>query len=205
MSTTKKAAPKAAKATTSAKAVSTKETPAVAASKTEALRKESKKSLGKYNSDQLIGKLDKNALLGISREVAIEILEERKVDVKKYKEGAWVAPKGSVKASKETPAAKAAKTKEAKTEKPAKEKKEKIAKEKKESDFVAIDETLEKVKKVLENKENKKSDKIRGLLKQGYSVLQISKVESLDARYQMVRQVKVALDSVKETKEEAKK
>lgn len=203
MSTTKKAAPKKAETKASTKAVPAVKTDSTASeSKTETLKKETRKSLAKYNSDQLLSKLEKNGLIGISREVAIEILEERKVDVKKYKAGAWTAPKGSVKASKETPAEKAANVKDAKAAKPAKEK---VVKEKKESNFVAIDESLEKVKKVLDNKDSKKSDKIRSFLKMGYSVLQISKVEALDARYQMVRQVSVALESVKETKEEAKK
>lgn len=86
------------------------------------VREESKKMLSKQSTPQLVAKLKGDKLIGISKEVAIEILEQRKQDVSEFKTG-------------ETKPVKSAETKTAKksgaTEKKAKTEKVEKPKEKK--------------------------------------------------------------------------
>lgn len=82
------------------------------------VREESKKTLSKQSTAQLVAKLKSDKLMGVSREVAIEILEQRKQDVSEFK------PATETKKAEKSTATKATATKKTEkkevTEKPAK-------------------------------------------------------------------------------------
>lgn len=156
----------------------------------EAVRKETERTLSKYTTPQLTAKLEAGKLLGLSKEVATSILEKRaakgspvveqpKVEEKKEesKEKVPAAKKEKVEKKEKTP----------KAPKIPKEKKEKKVKEPK-VEIEKIDEEAPKVKTIMENENFNKSDKIRELLGLGYSVNQISakNFPTLNAHYSQV-------------------
>lgn len=158
---------------------------------TEELRKSTHQKLSKYNTSILIEKLEKGTLLGLSAEVAKEIVEKRQsklVDNSTKKEE-------PVKEEQEEPA----KEEKPKAEKVKKEKKEKVVKEKKErkartASFEPIDEEDKKVSAILDSPiARSKTYKIQELLKLGYSINQISK-SSLKAHYSFVFTIKKKME-----------
>ena len=135
-----------------------------------------------------------------SKTIAIEILKERKIDVSEFEE----APKKVVKeakSSKENPGPEMSHTNKGPKERPdvpKTEKKEEVKKEKapkvkgekgsRTSSVEMIDVTDKKVAAILKE-DSTKTAKIKALGEAGYSVLQISKLAELNARYPFVRTV----------------
>jgi Holliday junction resolvasome RuvABC DNA-binding subunit len=155
----------------------------------EQLLKTTREKLSKYGSPQLLSKLRSGAFLKMSKDVAIAILEKRGEDVSEFK-----VSKGGVESVETTP----------KTEpstKKGKELVEKVAKAPKAvkekvitSTFVAIDETLPEIDKIINSRiEMSKTDKIKALLNLGYTPNQISKT-TLNARYAMCFTVKSKME-----------
>lgn len=159
------------------------------------LRIKTEKQLSKYGTPQLISKLQSGVFLKLSKEVAISILEKRKVDVSEFTD--------KVKEEKvEEVSVKAKTVEEEDTEKENEEEvqtkviekapkiKTSLAEKVKGlpvkkivSTFIPMDETLLEVSKIINSAvEMTKTDKIRGLLKLGYSCSQISK-STLNVRY----------------------
>lgn len=135
------------------------------------VRKTTLSTLSEYSNSQLIAKLDGNKLLGLSREVAIEILEKRGQDADKYKGGAWVDT------TKVNKPAKAVSDKEEAGESKEKIKKAVVKAEKpgRRPSIILIDETLVEVKAIISDEKTSKSDKVKSLLKLNYTPGQISK------------------------------
>lgn len=161
----------------------------------EQLLKTTREKLSKYGTPQLFAKLRSGAFLKMSKDVAVTILEKRGEDVSEFK-----ASKEEVEATEDAP-------KVEPTTKKGKELIEKVAKVAKAvkekvitSTFIAIDETLPEVDAIINSRiEMSKTDKIRALLKMGYSANQISKT-ALNARYAMCFTVKTKMDKANETK-----
>lgn len=180
-----------------------------------------KKTLNKYQSPALIAKLEENKVFGASKVAVIQILEERKVDVKKWKtsDGKEVEIPTAIDkklvakdkaannqdltddeathlAVEKAAKSKKAPAKEEKAAKPAKEKAEKAPKKVKEA-IVAIDPTDAKIAAILKDNDLSKSDKIRKFLGMGYSVSQVAKQHfpKLDAHYSFVFGIKQKMDN----------
>ena len=154
----------------------------------EQLLKTTREKLSKYGTPQLLSKLRSGAFLKMSKDVAISILEKRGEDVSEFKsttEAVITTPGkkkevANIEVSKEK--VEKIKAEKVKVEKAPKAKKEKVPSK----SFVAIDESNPEVSKILNNPiESTKTEKIKGLLKLGYSCSQVSK-SSLNARYPFV-------------------
>jgi len=171
------------------------------------VREETKKRLSKYSTEALLTKLEKNALMGISEEIALEILEKREAN----SSGKGWAKNGSHKKLKEaapqeeTYAEKERAFEEEKEEEPIGapdeesieevEKAEEIEKVEKTETLGKVGtaaknlgDTLEGVAEILSS-EGTKADKVRKFHALGLSILEISKVEGFDASYQSIRSV----------------
>lgn len=184
----------------------------------EQLATETRAKLSKYGSDALLAKLEKGQLKGLSEEIALDILEKRqeKAEAADKKGKGWAKNGSHEKVGKAKATNKEEEKEEEKEEKIEKvdtpdidgPKEEPIEKPKeepikkasskpkapakpKEAKEVKSDLTPEQAKeaKAIVDGEGSKSDKIRKLHAAGLSVLQISKVEGLDAIYQQVRSV----------------
>jgi DNA topoisomerase IA len=133
------------------------------------LEKATQQKLSKYTSPQLLSKLEGGVLIGLSKEVAIQILEKRKVDIKKFKPQTWIKPKASNQEEGEEEISSENTQEQAiEEEKSSKEKKSKRSKKE------LIDENNPTVKAILEA-EGSKTKKIAALLQEGYSCSQISR------------------------------
>ncbi len=155
----------------------------------EQLLKTTREKLSKYGSPQLLSKLRSGAFLKMSKDVAIAILEKRGEDVSEFKvlkEGA----EATENTPKTEPSTKKGKELVEKVAKAPKAVKEKVIT----STFVAIDETLPEIDKIINSRiEMSKTDKIKALLKMGYTPNQISKT-TLNARYAMCFTVKSKME-----------
>lgn len=156
----------------------------------QAVRKATVKMLSKYTSVQLLTKLETGILLNLSREVALEILEKRKIDVSKFKDSTESVSNDLI----QEKALKKEKISKVKVEESVsikeKIKQVKTARENKKP-FELIDVNDSKVVSLLEDKEISKTEKIKQLLILGYSVTQISKryFPQLNAHYSHVHTV----------------
>lgn len=155
----------------------------------DAVRKETERTLSKYTTSQLEAKLAAGKLLNLSKEVALLILEKRAAKGGSVVEEQVEEKKEELK--EKVPVAK--KEKAEKKEKVSKE--QKVPKEKKEKkvktpkvEIEKIDEETPKVKTIMENENFNKSDKIKELLGLGYSVNQIAakNFPTLNAHYSQV-------------------
>lgn len=170
------------------------------------LLKITRDKIGKYSSAQLFPKLEAGTLIGLSKEVAIEILIKRgELEAESFAGEPLVRIKGNkdfeqrlaVQGTKET-APKKAVVKKAAALKKELVKKDKVAKEapKKRAEVLPIDETLPKIKAILEKKETSKTEKIQALFKLNYTANQISKC-SLKAHYSFCHTIKSRMDAEK--------
>ena len=172
-----------------------------------ALRAETQAKLSKYGTPQILTKLRSGAFFKLSKEVALEILTKRKVDISEFEDVAVKAIKISASHVIDVPTEKIVKLDKIEAKIPNdKKKKELIEKvknitvRKTTSVFVAIDETDLKVFKIFNSPiEETKTSKIEALLKLGYSANQISK-SSLNAHYSFCLTVKGKMNAKGEGK-----
>lgn len=135
-----------------------------------------RKIISKQSTQQLQSKLEKGTLMGLSKKIALEVLEKRGIEVKEVVE--VKKTKVSPKKEKEEPKAPEGKSWT------------KNGSVKKNTDAPKSSPKVEEKKKsVKESKGSSKSDTIRKLAKEGKTVLEISKMEDLNAHYSFVHSV----------------
>ena len=165
------------------------------------VREETKKRLSKYGTEALLSKLEKNALMGISEEIALEILEAREAKAG----GSGWAKNGSHENPKKAPETSAEKEAAFNAEKPEEVEEveeEPIQKPEKEEAIEEIEksESIEKVEKTetlgsttseehqaIINGEGTNADKVRKFHALGLTILQISKIDGFEASYRSIR------------------
>lgn len=163
-----------------------------------------RKTLSKYGTPQLLNKLRSGAFLKMSKDVAIALLEQRSVDVSEFKVNSTNTSTTepateSVTEAKEEEVKTPPLVKESKKKQALKEKIAQVPKKVKDkvitSTFVAIDETDPAVSKIINSAlESSKTDKIKALLRLGYTANQISKT-SLNAHYSFCFTIKTKMEA----------
>jgi len=165
------------------------------------VKEQTHKALSKYNTKQLQEKIETNKLMGLSREVALEILKKRGVEIQETAAPVVETPKKSKPVvaeiaeveEEEAPSTPEIEEVKEKVEKPKKAKKEKVEKPKvtRASSIESINAADPEVKVILNNELLKKSEKIGQLLDLGFTPLQVSKkyFPELNAHYSQVHQV----------------